>query len=166
VRQFIHSIGAHVTPADYEFVNNTLPPEAASLFESLSPGDQRHGLDVARALVARGEGDPDLLAAALLHDAGKAGAGLTIFHRVAIVLLQAAKPEWLASLSRQGEGAWRRPFWAHRHHGEIGAALARQAGCSETTIWLIAHHHEHVAEVADASRRQLLDTLQREDNTH
>ena len=166
VRQFIHSIGARIAPAELDFVGEHLPPAAASLFASLPVQDQRHGLDVAMGLAGSGICDTDVLAAALLHDAGKAGAGLTIFHRAAVVLLQVGRPQWLASLVRPAEGDWRHPFWVHRQHGEIGAALARQAGCSETTVWLIASHHHDSREVADTRRRQLLDALQREDNTH
>ena len=147
-------------------MRDSLPPEAAGLFEALPIGDQRHGLDVAMALLARGEDDPDLLAAALLHDAGKAEAGLTIFHRAAVVLLQAGRSQWLDSLGDKSEGDWRRPFWVHQHHGEIGAALAQGAGCSETTVWLIANHHGQAAGVTDVERRRLLEMLQREDNVH
>jgi len=166
VRQFFRSLAAHVTPAEREWVRSVLPGPAVTLFESLPVQDQRHGLDVAQALMAREEDNADLLAAALLHDAGKAGAGLTVFHRTAVVLLQAGRRQWLESLDHKERDSWRRPFWVHQHHGELGAEMARQAGCSEMTVWLVANHHARTDSVSNEERRRLLEALQREDNTH
>ncbi len=50
--------------------------------------DQRHALDVVARLRAAGLTDPDLLAAALLHDAGK-GPRVRLWHRVVAVLVEA-----------------------------------------------------------------------------
>src|SRR6266566_5005748 len=49
-----------------------LPAPALLLFQTMSAADQRHSLRVCRGLLARGCEDKDLLAAALLHDVGKA----------------------------------------------------------------------------------------------
>lgn len=143
-----------------------LPPAAQDLLESLPRGDQRHGLDVARALLASGHANEHLLAAALLHDAGKAGAGLTIFHRSAVVLLEAGRSHWLEALGEATESDWRRPFWRHLHHAETGAQLALETGCSEVTAWLIANHHRPAGEAPDECRRKLLETLQHEDDSY
>ncbi|HEV2580582.1 MAG TPA: hypothetical protein VGT44_06980, partial [Ktedonobacteraceae bacterium] len=45
-----------------------LPESAYALFTSMSPADQRHALRVCQGLQARGCAEPDMLAAALLHD--------------------------------------------------------------------------------------------------
>jgi len=164
IGQFFRSLAARVSPAEREWARGILPPSAATLFEILPVQDQRHGLDVAQGLSAAGERDPDLLVAALLHDAGKAGAGLTVFHRTAVVLLQVGRREWLKSLDTNANGTWRQPFWAHQQHGELGAEMARQAGCSEKAIWLIANHHAVAGDVSNAERRRLLEVLQQEDN--
>ena len=43
----------------------------------MSVSDQRHSLNVMRTLRRQGHTEPDLLAAALLHDVGKSAAWLT-----------------------------------------------------------------------------------------
>jgi hypothetical protein len=53
--------------------------------------DRRHALDVVDRLLHAGHEDPDLLAAALLHDAAK-GHRMRLWHRVAGVLMEAAAP--------------------------------------------------------------------------
>ena len=155
-----------MTTAGRDLVGRVLAPPALNLFESLPTQDQRHGFDVALALLHRGHRDTDLLAAALLHDAGKAGAGLTVFHRTAVVLLQAGRPGWLEDLDEAAQKGWRRSFWVHQRHAEIGAELAREAGCSDLTIWLICNHHRSLSDVSDEGRRALLELLQREDDSH
>jgi hypothetical protein len=119
-------------------------------------GDQRHGLDVFHALRAAGHKDRTLLEAALLHDVGKSGVRLTILHRVAIVLLDAAAPALLERLADQGKG-WRAPFAAHVQHARIGAELALSAGCTPDTVALIRDHH------TPAHNDERLAALQRAD---
>jgi putative nucleotidyltransferase with HDIG domain len=108
--------------------------------------DQRHALDVLGALMREGYREPALLQAALLHDVGKVGTGLRLWHRVGIVLLSAGMPALLDRLGRDEPGSWRYPFFAHRHHAQRGAELARQAGCAPLTITLIQQHHDPVPE--------------------
>jgi len=112
--------------------------------------------------------DPDLLAAALLHDAGKALASLSVIHRSAAVLLQAAGGRWMTDLDQNASKGWRKPFWVHQRHAELGAELAEDAGCSEVTVWLIRHHHHSADQVGDAPerRRTLLTELQQCDSKH
>jgi hypothetical protein len=70
---------------------------------------------------------------------------LLLWHRVAIVLLRAFVPRWMAWLTRKAEpGHWRYPFYAHRMHAEIGARWAEEAGCSSLAVWLIANHQSFV----------------------
>ena len=69
-----------------------LPPDGVVLFLRMIKRDQRHSLDVQQALLIAGHDQPDLLAAALLHDAAKTaqpGHRLKLSHRVAVVLRQA-----------------------------------------------------------------------------
>ena len=164
VQQFFQAVRARVEPEERELVRRLLPPAAADLFSRLPRQDQRHGLDVAGALLQRRQDDPDLLAAALLHDAGKAVAGLTVFHRSAIVLLAHWGPGWLRRLG-SGRRRWQRPFWVHLHHPALGAELARGAGCSERTARLIALHHAEPVAAGDAER-VLLAALQEQDAAH
>lgn len=166
VSQFLRALGARLTPAEREWARSLLTPAAFELFTALPRQDRRHGIDVALALRDAGVTEPAVLAAALLHDAGKAHSRLTLFHRTAVVLLQAGKPALLHALGDEEREDWRRPFWVHLHHPEIGAELAEAAGCEELTAWLIRHHHRPAEEVADAHRRAWLELLQNVDNSH
>lgn len=112
------------------------------LFHQMSPADQVHGLRVLRSLLARGEGDPNLLAAALLHDVGKSQVRLRLWERILIVLVS-----WLAPGRVQlwGEGeltSWRRPFVIAVRHPAWGAEMIRQAGGTEELATLVLRHQE------------------------
>lgn len=113
-----------------------LPDAAWPLFAAMPVADRRHGLDVARRLLAAGHDDPDLLAAALLHDAGK-GDRLRLWHRVSGVLLEAFAPRTLARLASAEPDSWRHPFHLYLHHAGLSADVARAAGCSERTVAFI-----------------------------
>jgi hypothetical protein len=128
VRQFRNHLRARVTPADLAAAHATLPPSAWTLFDTMSVADQRHALDVAGRLRAAGLADPDLLAAALLHDAAK-GSRLRLWHRVVVVLLEAFTPDGLARLAAPDPDSWRYPFHLHLHHAELSARAAAEAGC-------------------------------------
>ena len=138
VRQFVQAVGAWVRPpeVDEALLARCLPPEAAKLFRAMPRYDRRHSLGVARSLQEMGHDEPDLLAAALLHDVGKTAlpdARLRLGHRVAIVLMRALWPNLLERLGQERSAGWRRPFYVQLCHAEIGADLARQAGCSPRT---------------------------------
>jgi len=135
-RQFFSSLRPHVDPALRDEAFAWLPEPQRHLFDSMTPRDQQHCLDVYRRLRAAGHDDADLLAAALLHDCGKGP--IALWHRVAFVLLQGAAPALLRRVARPGDGAsWRATMHRCLHHEELGAQLARAAGCSERTAALI-----------------------------
>ena len=129
VGQFVAHVRAKVEPAEEALVDRVLPPDAARLFRSMPVADRRHGLDVVARLLERGHDDPDLLAAALLHDAGKGGR-MRLWHRVAGVLLEAVAPSALRRLALPDPTSWRHPFHLYLHHDAISAELAVGAGCS------------------------------------
>jgi hypothetical protein len=127
---------------DRDVLRSRLPEPARRLFVAMSRGDQRHSLDVYRALLARGCGDPEMLQAALLHDCGKGSGRVRLWVRPPVVLLRALAPgtlRWLASAPRPW---WRRPFHDAWHHAEIGADLAVAAGLPDRVGMLIRTHHE------------------------
>ena len=98
VGQFVAHVRARVDPSEEALVERVLPPSAQMLFREMPVADRRHGLDVAHRLLASGHDDRDLLAAALLHDAGK-GHRLRLWHRVSGVLLEAVAPGALRRLA-------------------------------------------------------------------
>lgn len=116
-----------------------LAPAQLALFRCLRPDAQRHCLAVFRALVAGGERDPDVLLAALLHDAGKEE--VAVGHRVAAVMLEALWPRLLARLGREDKG-WRRGLYHNLRHARRGAELAAAAGATAGAVALIRAHHD------------------------
>lgn len=129
VLQFIGHLMARVDPGEIEVARRLLPDSAWPLFTEMPTADRRHALDVVASLAAAGERDPDLLAAALLHDAAK-GHRMRLWHRVAGVLLQTLIPRALARLASPDEGSWRYPFHLYLHHAALSADAALAAGCS------------------------------------
>jgi len=124
-------------------VGRLLPPEGVALFNGMPRYDRRHALSVIHTLQQQGHDDPDLLAAALLHDVGKTGSAagrLRLWHRVLMVLAGALAPELIDRLGRESGRPLRRAFFVQEHHAELGADLALKAGCSQATVELIRRH--------------------------
>jgi hypothetical protein len=122
-------VRARVDPAEVALVQRILPPGGSALFASMPVADRRHGLDVADELLRAGHDDPDLLGAALLHDAAK-GHRTRLWHRVAGVLLEALAPSVLRRLADPDPASWRHPFHLYLHHAPMSADLALAAGCA------------------------------------
>jgi hypothetical protein len=128
--------------ADRAALDATLPPAGRALFAAMSRADQRHSVDVYWKLRARGRDDPDLLAAALLHDSGKGSGRVRLWVRPPLVLLRALAPWALRWLARAPEPRWRRPFYHAWRHADVGADLAAAAGLSPRVVLLIRTHHQ------------------------
>lgn len=171
VRQFVSGLLAYARPlsaTEWREVRAVLPEPALPLFAAMPRNDQRHSLNVLRAVVAAGHDHPALLQAALLHDAAKRATGLTLLHRTTIVLLRAFRPavlqQWAhGALPRPGH--WRRPFWIYAHHAEQGAADAAAAGCDPLACLLMRHHQDSLPVAGlDPAAANLLSVLQRADD--
>lgn len=167
VRQFIQATGAWIRPAEVEeaLLKRYLSPRALELFRAMPSQDRQHALSVFRTLQHEGNNEPDLLAAALLHDVGKgvpAKGGPRLWHRVAVVLIRAFWPGLLEQLGQADRDGWRRPFYIQQHHPDLGAELARQADCSTITVSLIRRHEDPPRQGDDP----LLAALQAADGTN
>ena len=123
-----------ISAAERRNLTNWARPREVALFEAMPAGDRRHGLDVLASLRSAGAIDRDLLVAGLLHDCGK-GRRVKLVHRIVWSLGQ-----------RYGDWIWRLarplPTFGHaitqlRHHAEISARAADDAGCSKRTVELI-----------------------------
>jgi len=164
--QFFKAVGARVTDEDRALVGSVLTtPAQRALFDAMSAADQRHALALLRTLRAEGHDHPALMQAALLHDVAKSDVGVTVFHRVAVVLLQALRPAWLAWLMRDAEGStWRRPFARYVAHAAIGADWAEAAGCDPLAVSIVRRHQSPPPPSTDALEDQLLRLLQTADD--
>jgi hypothetical protein len=122
-----------VTAAERSGLDAWTTPAERRLFDQMHVADRRHGLDVVSTLRAGGVADRDVLAAGLLHDAGKGDTG--VWPRVAYALGQ-AYGSWVwrmaAVVPRFGPAIERL-----RAHAESSARLAEAAGCSPRTVDLI-----------------------------
>jgi hypothetical protein len=119
-------------------------------------------------LQATGDVPRALAQAALLHDCAKHRGGIRLWHRVAVVLVDAFDPERMdrwRSMEAPAANNWRYPFWAHVHHAEDGARLAAQAGCDPLAVALIRHHGDRAASgTLDPPAERLLIRLQAADD--
>jgi hypothetical protein len=144
-----------VTPLSAEErleVARWLPASALPLFQTMSAADQQHSLRVCQGLQARGCSDSDLLAAALLHDVGKAQGRVPFWTRPVIVLGKLCAPRLLARLAtypRAGQSRWRRSLGYAWWHAEIGAEMATAAGLSEHAALYIRTHHQPAGPAAE-----------------
>jgi hypothetical protein len=130
-------------------VRHWLPETAIPLFETMSHADQQHSLRVCRGLEALGCQDAEMLAAALLHDVGKAQKRVPFWTRPAIVLGKLLAPRLIPRLVFPADllGGGLRPHWRRSlsfawWHAEIGARLAAAGGLSEQTVLYIRTHHQ------------------------
>jgi hypothetical protein len=151
-RQFWQILRFAPTERELDGARTVLTPAQLDLFSRMQPGEQFHSLEVYSKLVESGENNPDLLAAALLHDAGKTHYPLKLWERIWIVIGNALLPhlvqQWSkANISGPKRAAfWKRPFIVAEHHPAWGAELAFQAGSSPRTISLIHRHQESLEE--------------------
>lgn len=168
-RQFFGALTARIDENDEQELARLLTPTQRALFRRMAPNDRRHSVNVCATLRQAGHDDVDLLAAALLHDVGKAAERIWLWQRTLIVLLERWAPSllsWLARGSHQSAAPWwRRAFVINRIHPELGADWVAEAGCSPLTVTLIRRHQQPVRTIRD-DRDRLLAALQRVDGAN
>ncbi len=136
IRQLFGALWPRVTAAQRADAYRCLTPAERALFETMTLRDQEHGIVVlGRVRRATAGDDPQLFAAALLHDCGKGH--VTLWQRVAYVILHALAPGLAGRASSQLGAGWRRAFWRLRYHPDIGARLAADAGADPDVVRLI-----------------------------
>lgn len=125
-----------------EALSPYLSPALITLFRRMQPSEQAHSFSVLERLRAAGQADPDLLAAALLHDTGKMLLPLSVWDRALAVLgwrfLPRLSQRWAET---DGKGL-HRPFVVATRHPEWGARLVAAAGASPRTVELVRRHQD------------------------
>jgi hypothetical protein len=171
VKQFGWAAGAwwrRPNPQQVEAAHRYLPEGGWPIFQRMPAVDQTHALKVLAAVHAAGFNDPALAQAALLHDAAKWQGGVTLTHRVAVVLIKAFAParwEQLKAASEPPRRSLIYPLWAHANHPTTGARLAESAGCLPEAVDLILHHQDQLPPEDQRSERDaLLAALQKADD--
>jgi hypothetical protein len=165
-RQFLRMMRGSTAAIDSSQVREFLGPQLLELFECMHPAEQEHSYRVYRTLIEQGETSPELLRAALLHDAGKARRPLRLWERVAIVIAKKLLPEqaerWGAdSIPPAGlRGAFSTAAW----HPAWGAQMALQAGADGLTCELIRRHQDNPSGEMPDQVRNLLHKLQAVDD--
>ena len=140
-----------------------LTPPQIIIFYQMQPSEQVHAYRMLEQLGKSGQTDPDLLAAALLHDVGKILSPLSLLDRVVIVLGHRLFPR---CSRRWGDGRLNRlhrPFIVAAHHPDWGADLAMRAEASTVAVELIRRHQQPFPDNPDTDRDQLLAALQAAD---
>jgi len=141
-RQFRRALLGPKTPVANSLLRPHLSPAQNSLFRQMQPSEQAHASEVFARLTAVGQTDPDLLAAALLHDAGKVRSPLTLPERVLIVIGKRLFPQTVKSWGSGEPQGLRRPFVTAAQHPAWGAELASAAGAATRTCDLIRRHQD------------------------
>jgi hypothetical protein len=141
-----------------------LSPAQLMLFRRMQPSEQAHAYQLFKHLETSGQTNPDLLAAALLHDVGKSLSPLSILDRIMIVLgkrlFRRAAQRWAAGPAR----GLHRPFFVAEQHAGWSADLASQAGSKPLTVELIRHHHGLQLADPGSDTQHLLSALQEADD--
>jgi 23S rRNA maturation-related 3'-5' exoribonuclease YhaM len=144
-RQFFGGVFAPVSDEERREADAVLNPSARAWFHSLPRDLQWHGLQVMHDLKRAGVDRSDVLAAALLHDAGKAAGPNGPLVRAFLVLAVHLAPDWSARRKeidyRAARGIDRVLAIAYQHP-EIAAQKAAACGCDPVTIDLIRHHQD------------------------
>ncbi len=135
-RQFVGALRPRVDPGERADAYRYLNGPQRDLFESMMPRDQQHGIDVYRRVRAVAPAnDPALFAAVLLHDCGKGR--VTLWQRVAYVVLGVATSSVRARMASEHGADWRRAFWRLVHHPELGAEMVARTAADPDTIRMI-----------------------------
>ncbi len=166
LHQGLRALGAWLRSVDDATAAHYLSPRLYALYRQMRRSERLHSLCVLRALVAEGHTHPDLLAAALLHDVGKACYPFSLPEKVLVVLAKALVPHLYARWGRGQPRGWRRPFVVSAQHPLWGAEMVAQAGGSPLTVTLIRHHAEQPPPTLPEETARLLALLQAADDRY
>ena len=140
VRRFFRGFRGTLTPDEARTVEALLRPGELRYFRSLQSREQRHAADVMRHLQSHGTPSPDLLVAALLHNAGKGP--LHLYERVAYTLLAMFTPALLDRIATPDGRGFRLAMAAQRDHPARGVEVLAAIGVRPRVLELVRGHHD------------------------
>lgn len=142
ISQFWNAVAARPADGQLERARNVLGAALMNLFLQMQPGEQAHSLEIFESLLAQGETDPDLLAAALLHDVGKSRCPLNPAECAMVVIGCKLLPGDVKDWGRGDPQGLKRAFVVAEQHPAWGAAMAAEAGASPLVVRLIRQHQD------------------------
>ena len=110
-----------------------------ALFDDMDGRDQVHSIAVARRVAESTSAGP-VIAAALLHDVGKAEAGYGLAGRVVATVLGVVAGDALVS-RWHSSGGWRGRMASHLAYPEVGRRFLEDAGSDVLVSTWAAEHH-------------------------
>jgi hypothetical protein len=165
IQQYRQAIWPPSQAVETDQVRTHLTPPQLALFRQLQPSEQWHAFTVLQKLKSYRQNNPDLLAAALLHDIGKILYPLKSWERALIVVMRRVAPRRVQRWGQETPQGLSRPFVVACHHAEWGADLAERAGASKLTVKLIRHHEDTVMESSASRHDRFLRLLQQADDS-
>lgn len=162
--QGLRALGAWFRPVDDNLARDHLTPALYALYRQMRRSERQHSLGVLRELLHAGHTDPDLLAAALLHDVGKNRLPFYLSEKVLVVLVKAFAPQLHQRWGSGPARGWRRPFAISVQHPAWGAEMVAEAGGSTLTVTLIRHHADPPEDTPQDHTAYLLALLYAADN--
>ncbi len=164
LNQGLRALGAWARPVEDARAARYLTPDLFALYRRMRRAERQHSLRVMDALIEGGHSDPDLLAAALLHDVGKIRTAFFLPEKVLVVLVKAAAPSRFRAWGSGPASGWQRPFAVSVQHPAWGADMAAAAGASPRTVELIRRHQDMLDGPPQTETDRLLRALQAVDD--
>lgn len=164
LRQGLRALGAWARPVEDERARDVLSPTLFDLYRQMRRSERQHSLRVLHELMDAGHAEPDLWAAALLHDVGKVRTAFFLPEKVLVVLVKAFAPERYERWGSGSERGWRRPFAVSVQHPVWGAEMVQAAGGTPCMVELIRRHQDRLDGPPQTESERLLLALQKFDD--
>ena len=167
IKQGLRALFAFSTEVDDDRVRRYLSAPEYDLFQTMARAEQLHSVHVLQSVLAQSpETPPELAAAALLHDVGKARYHLAVWQKTVSVLSETFVPGLFTRLSAGDNFSWwRAPFMVRQQHPAWGADMLTAIGSDPLVTWLVGHHAHHLDDCdAPEQHIQLLARLKRADS--
>ncbi|WP_019009618.1 HDIG domain-containing metalloprotein [Deinococcus aquatilis] len=138
VRRLSRSMSTRAAHPEDIWATEYLTPEEARVYRAMDARDRDHACRVTRHLLRdHPSAEPELIAAALLHDCGKSLRPYYVVERVLVGLIPNRLARLLPPVGAIGIRA---------NHPELGAQLLARAGARPRVARLVARHHHSVGD--------------------